>query len=164
MKTFLKIAITFLLGISMLLGLLFTVTNTDNAEELDQNSVGIGLLSSLATMAGQGSTIGDLPTAADFRRAVYFDVAFFMACLVGIVFGFINKKNAGLIVAGVVGVCALLFYFMQPSFDGAAFQNDNSDKAFSLGVAVTAIVGAGLMALLKLKFTDPASAPANPVA
>jgi hypothetical protein len=156
MKIFLKIAITFLLGISMLLGMLFTSTNSDNAEELDQNSVGIDLLSSIATMAGQSSTIGDVPTAADFRRAVYFDVAFFIACLVGIVFGFINKKNAGLIVAGVVGVCALLFYFMQPSFDGIAFQNENSDKAFSLGVAVTALIGAGLLALLKFQFTDPA--------
>jgi hypothetical protein len=37
-----------------------------------------------------------IPTAADYQRAVYIDVMFFLTCLVGIVFTFLKAKKGGL--------------------------------------------------------------------
>jgi hypothetical protein len=157
MKTLLKVLITIILVISVLLGLLFSYTNSENVAEVEANEATFGALSTLANMVGQGDTVGDIPTAADYQRAVYVDVIFFLACIVGIVFTFLRKKTAGLIVAGVVGLMAILMYVLQPSLNGEAFQDSNSDKQFALGICLATLFAVGLLVLLKLKFSHVAA-------
>ena len=156
MKILLKIAIPFILFFSMLSGMLFSYTNSDNVRQLEENETAINALGALANMMGAGSEIGGIPTAADYQRAVYVDVIFFLTCIVGIVFTFLKAKKGGLVVAALVAVLALTFYFMQPMLKGAAYADDNADKSFALGVAIWTLIGAGLLALLKFKFSSTA--------
>lgn len=156
MKILLKVVITFLLFFSMLFGMLFSYTNTENAKDLKNSEAAIEALGTLANMFGAGSQMDGIPTAADYQTAVYIDVVFFLMCIVGIVFTFLKAKKAGLIVAGILGVMAILFFAMQPMLKGAAFEGENDDKTLALVFAITAFIGAALLGLLKYKFSGTA--------
>ncbi|MEY3442168.1 MAG: hypothetical protein RLZZ519_449 [Bacteroidota bacterium] len=157
MKILLKIVITFLLFFSMLFGMLFSYTNTENAKDLKNSEALIGAMGAVADMLGAGSQMDGIPTASDYQTAVYIDVVFFLMCIVGIVFTFLKAKKGGLIVAGILGVMAILFFAMQPMLKGAAFEGENDDKTLALAFAITAFIGAALLGLLKFKFTGTPS-------
>lgn len=159
MKVLLKVLITIIFLVSTLLGMAFVSGNSDNAESMRQNEAAMQAASAIAKMFGAGEALGDIPTEADYKNALYIDFFFMVICVFGIVFAFVRSKMGGLIVAGLIGISAILLYVMQPVLNGTEFQNANSDKTFALVVMLIALAGVGLLVLLKTQFSNKAVQP-----
>jgi drug/metabolite transporter (DMT)-like permease len=104
---------------------------------------------------GMDTGIGKLPTAGQYHAASAVDALFALSCVVGIVFAFLRGKTAGMVVAGVIAVLAILMIVLQPSFDGAALQEENSDKVLATVIGIIGLVGAGLLLALKMVRDKP---------
>lgn len=153
MKILLKVFITLSLVISLFGSLLLTIRNGREASNSAENSAVETMTGGIAALRG---LVGDIPSEGEWRTGMILSVVLLLSSLVGIVATYLKNNKIGLIVAGLVGVSAVLLMIMQPELTGSLMA-DNNPKPVANVVCIIAIIGAVLLGVLKGVMSKPAA-------
>lgn len=155
MKTLLKVFITLSLVISLLGSVLLTIRNGREAGNSSENAA----VEAIGGLGGLHSLIGDMPSAGEWQTGMILSVLLLISSLVGIVATYLKNNKIGLIVAGLIGVSAVLLMILQPALNGALLQ-DNNPKPVANVVCIIGIIGAIMLGALKGVLDKPKAAQA----
>ena len=155
MKTLLKVFITLALVISLFGSLLLTIRNGREAGSSSENAA----VEAIGGIGGLRGLIGEMPSQGAWQTGMILSVVLLLSSLVGIVATYLKNNKIGLVMAGLIGVSAVLLMILQPAITGSLFQ-DNNPKPVANVVCVIAIIGAIMLGLLKGMLDKPKVAAA----